>query len=343
LIQNSISSSRLWKNGPYVWATLVYHFFPSSLVTLKTTILHKMKSASLADHNHDLKSYCAALMDMNAIVNTSAHTEELVTAFLAQMNTHPSDIIRNHFNQISIKFFMNPDEEQSLTHLLDAADHLHKVTTSPALPFTASVATSSKLEQDITALAGILEANMRSLKKVVAHVSQLNNKVHQGFQLVKKSGSPGSHSKTRGNKQMPPWKYKAPMDPKEVKEFASHTWYWCGTCGHWSTTHSANGFSHNDKAIPNMKESLPTRRKCLHSQPPVHSLPKKRKRVAMPLMASSRSKQNLPSSLRAASSTSSRVLLGISRFFLFSLPLSAFFCIVLGVVSTKNFHSHISL
>jgi len=273
-IQNSISSSRLWNDGPYVWATLVYHFFPSP-VALKTTILHKMKSASLADHNHDLKSYCAALMDMNAVVNTSAYTEELVTAFLAQTNTHPSDIVRNHFNQIGIKFFMNPDEEQSLTHLLDAADHLHTVTTSPALPFAASVATSSKLEQNIAALAGILQANMGSLKKVVAHVSQLDNKVRQGFQSVKKSGSPGSHSKTRGNKQTPPWKYEAPTDPKEVREFASRTWYWCGTCGRWSTTHSTDGFTHNDKAIPK-HEGKSSDKKRTPSQPTTSPQPTKK-------------------------------------------------------------------
>jgi hypothetical protein len=132
---------------------------------------------------------------------------------------------------------MNPDKEQSLMHLLDAADYLHTVTTSPALPFAASVATSSKLEQNIAALAGILQANMGSLKKVITHVSQLDNKVCQGFQSVKKSGSPGSsNGSTCGNKQMPPWKYKASMDSKEVKEFATRTWYWCATCGHWSTT-----------------------------------------------------------------------------------------------------------
>jgi hypothetical protein len=96
-----------------------------------------MKSASLANHNHDLKSYCATLMDMNAVVNMSTHTtEEVITAFLAQTNTHQNDIVCSHFNQIGIKFFMrSPDKEQWLMHLLDTSDHLHTVTTSPALPF----------------------------------------------------------------------------------------------------------------------------------------------------------------------------------------------------------------
>jgi hypothetical protein len=26
-------------------------------------------------------------------------------------------------------------------------------------------------------------------------------------------------------------------------------WYWCATCGRWSTTHSTNGLTHNDKTI----------------------------------------------------------------------------------------------
>jgi hypothetical protein len=258
-IQNSISSSRLWNDGPYVWATLVHHFFPSP-VALKTTILHKMKNMTLAEHKHDLKAYCAALMDMNAVVNTSAHTEELVTAFLTQTNTHPSDIVRNHFNQIGIKFFMSPDESQSFTDLLDAADHLHTVTTSPALPFAASVATANKLEQNIAALAGILHANMGSMKKVVAHISQLDNKVKQGFHSAKKSGSQGRGARGR-NLQTPSWKYEAPTDPNEVKEFANRTWYYCATCGRWSTTHSTNGFTHNDKSVPKHEGTSPNKNK----------------------------------------------------------------------------------
>ena len=80
-IQNSISNSHLWNDGPLMWAVLIYHFFPLP-VALKVMILDKMKSVTLAQHKNDLKSYCRSMMDMNAVVDTSAHIEELVIAFL---------------------------------------------------------------------------------------------------------------------------------------------------------------------------------------------------------------------------------------------------------------------
>jgi len=104
-VQTAISPAHLWNDGPYVWATLVHHFFPSP-TALKTMLLHKMKSATLTKHNNDLKAYCATLLDMNAIVDMTAHTEELISAFLTQTNTHPSEIVRTHFNQIGIKLFL---------------------------------------------------------------------------------------------------------------------------------------------------------------------------------------------------------------------------------------------
>ena len=86
MIQNFITDSQLWNNGPYVWAALVYHFFLSP-IALKMTILHKIKSPlTLSEHNHDLKSYCAALINMNAVVDMMANTDELVTAFLMLIN-----------------------------------------------------------------------------------------------------------------------------------------------------------------------------------------------------------------------------------------------------------------
>jgi hypothetical protein len=159
---------------------------------------------------------------------------------------------------------MSPDDSQSFTDLLDAADHLHTVTTSPALPFAASVAPSSKLEQNIAALAGIFQANMGSMKKVVTHISQLDNKVKQGFCSAKKSGSQGRGAHGR-NLQTPSWKYEAPTNPNKVKELADHTWYYCATCGRWSTTHSMNRFTHNDKSVPKHKGTSPNKNKC--SQP----------------------------------------------------------------------------
>jgi hypothetical protein len=41
-------------------------------------------------------------LDINAVVDTSSHVKELVNAFLTQVNTHPSDIVWNHFNNIGI-------------------------------------------------------------------------------------------------------------------------------------------------------------------------------------------------------------------------------------------------
>jgi hypothetical protein len=46
-VQNAIPVARLWNDGPYVWATLIHRFFPSAVV-LRTTLLDKMKSATLA-------------------------------------------------------------------------------------------------------------------------------------------------------------------------------------------------------------------------------------------------------------------------------------------------------
>ena len=137
LIQNLIMDPWLWNNGPYVWAIMVYHFFPFP-ITLKTTVLHKMKTLTLAEHKNDLKSYCTDLINMNTVVDTTTNTEELVMAFLTQINQHPSDIVHNHFNQIGVKFYMHPDERPLITKLLESANPLHNITMSPSLPFTAS-------------------------------------------------------------------------------------------------------------------------------------------------------------------------------------------------------------
>ena len=132
---------------------------------------------------------------MNTMVNTTGNTEELVMAFLTQINQHPSDIVCNHFNQmIGIKFYMCPDERPpSITNILESTDHLHNITTSPSLPFAASSNKSSKVEQNITALAGLLvQSNYGSLKKLVVHIGQLSNKVKQGFKASQKQN--GKHN-----------------------------------------------------------------------------------------------------------------------------------------------------
>jgi hypothetical protein len=58
--QNAIPISRLWNDGPYVWATLIHCLFPSAVI-LMTTIFDKMKSATLVEHSNDLYAYCATL------------------------------------------------------------------------------------------------------------------------------------------------------------------------------------------------------------------------------------------------------------------------------------------
>ena len=184
-IQNSIMDPRLWNDGPYIWVILVYHFFPPP-ITLKMTILHEMKTLTLAKHKNVLKSYCTDLINMNTMVDTMANTKELVIAFLTQINQHPSDIIRNHFDQIGIKCYKCLDERPSITDLLGSTDHLHNVTTSPSLPFAASSEKSNKLEQNTIALAGLMQSNYGSLKKLTMHIGQLNNKVKQGFKASKK-------------------------------------------------------------------------------------------------------------------------------------------------------------
>ena len=59
------------------------------------------------------------------------------------------------------------------------------MTSSPALPFATSSMMTGKLEQNIAALASILQSNMGSLKKVIAHFDQINNNMKQGFQAMK--------------------------------------------------------------------------------------------------------------------------------------------------------------
>ena len=81
---------------------------------------------------------------------------------------------------------MNHDERPSSTELLESADHLHNMTTSPSLPFAASTDKSSKVEQNIITLTGLLQSNYGSLKKLAMHISQLNNKVKQSFQASKR-------------------------------------------------------------------------------------------------------------------------------------------------------------
>jgi hypothetical protein len=186
---------------------------------------------------------------MNAVIDTTSHDEELVTAFLSQTSTHPSDIVWHHFNKTGVKFFMNKGKRKSFASLLETADRLHTITTSPTLPFASSSANANKQERDIIALAGLLKDQSGSMKKIFAALSQLDNKVKQGYQGKNNNGSSGGKNRRDNETSRPPWKYIAPSNPSEVKEFAGKSFYYCAKCGCWSTTHSTDGLTHNGVSI----------------------------------------------------------------------------------------------
>ena len=121
--------------------------------------------------------YCATLINMNSMVDMTPNTNKLMTAFLMQINQHQSDIVRNHFNQIGLKFYMSLNKRPLITKLLASTNHLHNITTSPSLPFAASSDKSTKMEQNIITLAGLMQSNYGSLKKIAAHIGQLDNKM----------------------------------------------------------------------------------------------------------------------------------------------------------------------
>jgi hypothetical protein len=227
-------------------------FFPSAIV-LRTTILNKMKSATLTSHNNDLSAYCSTLWDMNAVIDTTLHSEELVKAFLTHTNTHPSDIIKNHFNHVGIQFFINTRSQKLFESLLKSADRLHMITTSPALPFAASTNNkATKNDQNITALASIVKDQSGSMKKIISALSQLNNKFKQGFSSARSSSN--RRNSFKGKALLKPARIpNAPSDTSEVKEFNGKPWFWCATCGHWSTMHSTNGMTHAGKTISQHK------------------------------------------------------------------------------------------
>jgi hypothetical protein len=241
--------------------TLVYHFFPSP-VALKTTLLHKMKTATLSGHNNDLKAYCVTLLNMAAVIDTLMHNEELITAFLTQINSHLSDIARAHFNHIGLQYYMKHDSKKfSFASILGNANHLHTITTSPALPFTASAASASKSQEHITALAGMLQKQNGAMHKIITAVSQIDNRVKQGLALHNKSNSSNKKCSPNGPHEDPPFMKDVPTDPSEVKDWNSKPWYYCATCGHWSTTHSTNSLTYkNGKEIVKHDGSSPCKK-----------------------------------------------------------------------------------
>ena len=237
-VQNSISNSHLWNDGPLlVWAVLIYHFFPLP-VALKVMILDKMKSATLAQHkNTSSPTAWPWWIWMQWLIPQLTLRNLWLPFSLRWIIIQVESSSKWHFNHIRLKFFMKPNKMQLLTQLLNTANHLHIMTTLPALPFTAFVAMSSKLEQNITALASILQSNIGSLKKVIVHVGQLNNRIKQGFKTTKTASN---SNKMRGgnNWPVPTWINEAPTNANGIKEFKNKKdWIYCATCGHWLTTH----------------------------------------------------------------------------------------------------------
>jgi hypothetical protein len=104
------------------------------------------------------------------------------------------------------------------------------------------------------------------MKKIVAALSQLDNKVKQGNQRKHSNGS--SRGKTRRDNETtrPPWQYIAPSDPSEVKEFGGKSFYYCAKCGRWSTTHSTDGLTHNGVSISKHEGSSNNKKRNAQSQ-----------------------------------------------------------------------------
>jgi hypothetical protein len=192
-----------------------------------------------AEHNHDLIAYCATLLAMNAVNNTSAHNEELITTFLMQTNTHPSEIVHAHFNLIGVKFFLKCNSKsQSFSSLLGNVDHVHMVTTSPSLPFTASMTYNNKSQEYIAALASMLQKQTGQMQKLIAAVSQIDNRVKQKFDTFDDK-TKGNTYKKKQKGDDPLWMCNPPSDSQEVREQNKKNWYFCATCRHWSTMHSS--------------------------------------------------------------------------------------------------------
>jgi hypothetical protein len=99
------------------------------------------------------------------------------------------------------------------------------------------------------------------MKKIVAALSQLDNKVKQGYQGKNNNGSSGGKPRRNNETTRPPWKFIAPSDPSEVKEFAGRSFYYCAKCGRWSTTHSTNGLTHNGATMNKHDGSSPKKRR----------------------------------------------------------------------------------
>jgi hypothetical protein len=111
----------------------------------------------------------------------------------------------------------------------------------------------------------MLQKQNGAMRKIVAAVSQIDNRVKQGLALRNKSNSDHKRSLNGRRREDPRFMKDMPADPSKVKDWNSKPWYYCATCGCWSTTHSTNGFTHNGKEIAKHDGSSP-RKKCDNQQ-----------------------------------------------------------------------------
>jgi hypothetical protein len=76
-----------------------------------------------------------------------------------------------------------------------------------------------KHKQNIAALARIVKGQTSYMKKIVAALSQMDNKTKQGYTKLGANGCNKSNWSCTKNMPQPTWLTKAPTVPLEVKEF----------------------------------------------------------------------------------------------------------------------------
>jgi hypothetical protein len=105
------------------------------------------------------------------------------------------------------------------------------------------------------------------MRKNVAAVSQIDNRVKQTLASRTKANAGGNDRRSNSCCEEPPFMKEIPTDPNEAKEWKNKPWYHCETCGCWSTTHSTHGFKHNGKEIAKHDGSSPRKRRNGFSSP----------------------------------------------------------------------------
>ena len=80
---------------------------------------------------------------------------------------------------------------------------------------------SSKSQEHIATLAGMLQNQNGAMRKIVTAVSQIDNHVKQGLALCNKSNSDNKCSPNGCCRKDPPFMKDIPTDPSEVKDWNS--------------------------------------------------------------------------------------------------------------------------